>query len=73
MKASQKNKDTLAISLKEQRSKERLNQFGIDEDAVLTVRVVEARDLVPMDYTGKSDPYCVLKFGNEVHKTHYVA
>ena len=39
---------------------------------MLTVRVIEARDLVPMDYTGKSDPYCVLKFGNETHKTHYI-
>jgi hypothetical protein len=49
--------------LKEQRKKERLNSYGIDEDAVLSVRVVEARDLTPMDLQGKADPYVVLKFG----------
>ena len=49
---------------KEQRLKERLNSYGIDEDAILSVRLVEARDLTPMDITGKADPYCVLRFGN---------
>jgi Ca2+-dependent lipid-binding protein len=40
-----------------------LNNYGLDEDAILSVRIVEARDLKPMDITGKSDPYIVLKFG----------
>lgn len=43
--------------------RERLNAYGLDEDAILSVRVIEARDLTPMDITGKADPYCVLKFG----------
>ena len=36
----------------------------LDDDAVFSVRVVEARDLTPMDVSGKADPYCVLSFGN---------
>lgn len=54
----------MVMKLRELKSKQRLNKYGLDEDAVLSVRVVEARDLMPMDITGYSDPYCVLKFGN---------
>lgn len=49
--------------LKEQRMKERLNGYGIDIDASVSVRVVEARNLIPMDINGKSDPYVVLAMG----------
>lgn len=54
----------MVFKLKEQRQKERLNAYGLDEDAILSVRIIEARDLTPMDITGKADPYCVLRFGN---------
>lgn len=27
---------------------------------------------MPMDYTGKSDPYAVLKFGNDTFRTRYI-
>lgn len=44
----------------------------IDDDAVLSVRVVEARDLTPMDVSGKADPYAVLTFGNsQQQKSNY--
>lgn len=52
--------------------KERLNSYGLDEDAIVSIRVVEARDLTPMDITGKADPYCVLRFGNQQQKSNYV-
>jgi len=55
----------LIYKLKDQRMKERLNAHGIDEDAILSVRIIEARDLTPMDITGKADPYCILKFGGQ--------
>lgn len=42
-----------------------MNAHGIDVDAILTVRLVEARDVKPMDFNGKSDPYAVFKFGNQ--------
>jgi hypothetical protein len=50
--------------LREQKLKEKVNAYGLDLDAILTVRVVEARDIMPMDINGKSDPYIVLKLGN---------
>jgi Ca2+-dependent lipid-binding protein len=30
------------------------------EGSILTVRVIEARDLIPKDINGKSDPYVIL-------------
>jgi len=61
------------MKLKEHRSREKLNAFGLDQDAVVSVRVVEARDLMPMDLNGKSDPYVVLKFGaRQQQKTNYI-
>jgi len=44
------------VKYKEQRQKERLNNYGLDEDATLSVRVVEARDLKPLSMTGAADP-----------------
>lgn len=31
------------------------------EGSMLTVNVIEARDLKPMDYDGTSDPYVILQ------------
>jgi Ca2+-dependent lipid-binding protein len=39
---------------------------------VLSVRVVEARDLMPMDITGKADPYCILTFGKQSSRTNFI-
>lgn len=38
-----------------------MNKYGIMENSVLTVSVIEARDLKPMDYDGNSDPYVILE------------
>jgi hypothetical protein len=48
------------IKLKELKGKQKLNRHGLDEDSILSVRVVEARVLMAMDLSGKSDPYCIL-------------
>jgi Ca2+-dependent lipid-binding protein len=62
------------LKLTEQKQKERVNAYGLDLDAILTVRVVEARDLMPMDLNGKSDPYVVLKLGNmQTQRTNFVS
>lgn len=39
---------------------ERLNDYGIMHGSILTVHVVEARDLKPMYMDGTSDPYVIL-------------
>ncbi len=39
---------------------EQRNQHGIMEGSILTVHVVEARDLKPLDYDQTSDPYVIL-------------
>lgn len=49
-----------------------MNAHGLDDDAAISVRVVEARDLTPMDITGKADPYCILKFDKQTQKTNYI-
>ena len=38
----------------------------------LIVTVVNARDLVAMDLSGTSDPYCVVKCGGQRVKTHTI-
>lgn len=48
---------------------ERNNEYGIMKDSTLTVTVIECKDLVPMDYGGTSDPYCILEVGNKVIET----
>jgi Ca2+-dependent lipid-binding protein len=61
------------VKLREQKAAERVNAYGLDLDAILSVRVVEARDLMPMDLTGKSDPYVILKLGNlQTQKSNYI-
>lgn len=40
---------------------EKLNQHGIMEGSILTVRVIEARDLLAKDMNGLSDPYTILQ------------
>ena len=58
--------------LTEQRKSERITTHGIDYDAVVSVRVVEGRDMLPMDMTGYSDPYVQIKCGNQTWKTNYI-
>eukprot|EP00349_Pseudokeronopsis_sp_Brazil_P003802 CAMPEP_0202962732 /NCGR_PEP_ID=MMETSP1396-20130829/6808_1 /ASSEMBLY_ACC=CAM_ASM_000872 /TAXON_ID= /ORGANISM="Pseudokeronopsis sp., Strain Brazil" /LENGTH=172 /DNA_ID=CAMNT_0049683485 /DNA_START=106 /DNA_END=624 /DNA_ORIENTATION=- len=60
------NRDKLILKLKELKKNERISKYGIDEDAVLSVRVVEARDLIQTELIGRSSPYVQLKFGNQI-------
>lgn len=46
---------------------EKLNAFGVVNDAIVNLDIMEARDLRPMDFNGKSDPYCIITI-NGKHK-----
>lgn len=51
---------------------EELNKNGVSTDANLNVILLEARELKPMDFNGKSDPYCVLSIaGAQKQKSTY--
>lgn len=41
------------------------------DKAMLTVDVIEARDLIPMDLNGFSDPFVVLTIGDDTIQTSY--
>lgn len=57
--------------LKHVREVEVLNKYNIMEGSILSVHVVEARDLKPMDIDGTSDPYVVLSIENQKIETKY--
>jgi len=50
---------------------EQLNEFGIMHESVLTVHVVEARDLLPLDMDGTSDPYVILQIEDQRIETNF--
>ena len=52
-------------------STEQLNEYGIMQGSILTVHVVEARDLKPMDMDGTSDPYAILEIEDQRIETNY--
>lgn len=41
------------------------------QGSILTVHVVEARDLKPMDMDGTSDPYAILEIEDQRIETNY--
>ena len=50
---------------------EQLNEYGIMHGSILTVHVVEARDLKPMDMDGTSDPYVILQIEDQRIETNF--
>ena len=46
--------------------------LGDHGDAVFHVDLIKAKDLIKADMIGKSDPYAVLKCGNQTDKTKVV-
>jgi Ca2+-dependent lipid-binding protein len=48
-----------------------LNEYGIMHGSILTVHVVEARELKPMDMDGTSDPYVILHIEDQRIETNY--
>ena len=50
---------------------EKLNSEGIAENAVVNVSVLEAKDLKPLDFIGKSDPYVILIVDDKKEKSTY--
>jgi C2 domain len=50
---------------------ERLTEGGVSYTAVLNICVIEACDLKPLDFIGKSDPYVILKLEDGIEKSSY--
>lgn len=55
MKSNFQNQYQMALQ------KEVKNKHGVMNDSLLTVKVIQAADLVPQDMGGTSDPYCILE------------
>jgi Ca2+-binding EF-hand superfamily protein len=61
-----------ALTERNKFTKEELNKNGVATDANLNVILLEARELKPMDFNGKSDPYCVFSInGGQKQKSTY--
>jgi Ca2+-binding EF-hand superfamily protein len=52
---------------------EELNSYGIMKGSVLTVHVVKAQNLIPMDIGGASDPYVILSCEGQQIETRYIS
>ena len=54
------------------RATESLNRHGIMHGSVLTVSLIDAKDLIPMDSNGLSDPYVILKCEGQQFTSKYI-
>lgn len=57
---------------KEAKAIERANSFGIMDGSYLTVRVIEARNLKPMNEDNSSDPYAVISIEGQKEETKFI-
>jgi hypothetical protein len=64
------NKDKFLKGMNENKD-EMLNENGVSRTSSLTVRIVEARDLKPMNYDGLSDPYAQITLGDKKVLSNY--
>lgn len=55
-----KKKQEIQIKLNEISQTEQMNAYGIMVGSVLTVTVIEARELRSTRLTGSANPYCIL-------------
>mmetsp|Transcript_54168 Transcript_54168/g.61993 ORF Transcript_54168/g.61993 Transcript_54168/m.61993 type:complete len:471 (+) Transcript_54168:954-2366(+) len=64
-------RDDTREKLLEAKRTEKVNKYGIMQGSILTVTVERAENLEPMDMTGTSDPYAVVKCEGRKDKTEY--
>ena len=57
---------------KEAKAIERINSYGIMEGSYLTVRIIEARNLKPMNENNFSDPYAVISIEGQKEETNFM-
>ncbi len=51
---------------------EKINEYGIMDGSILTVNVIEAKDLIPQDINGTSDPYAIIGIEGQRQSTKYI-
>lgn len=66
-----RQREEMVQKLRQVQASEQLNEYGIMHGSILTVHVVEARDLKPMDMDGTSDPYVILQIEDQRIETSY--
>jgi Ca2+-dependent lipid-binding protein len=62
-----------AVSSHHAPSLSRIDSVSLLTGRTIRVTVAEGRDLMPADYTGFSDPYVKLQYGNITRKTKTVS
>ena len=67
-----KKMDEFKKKLIQARTTESYNAYGVMHGSKLTVEALDAKDLVPMDSNGLSDPYVILEIGNQKEQTKYI-
>lgn len=64
-----RSKEQAMMKLEEVKKTEKINAYGIMEKSKLTINVVEARELKPLDSGKTSDPFVKINFAGTEEKT----
>ena len=67
-----KKMDEFKKKLIQARTVQSFNSHGVMHGSKVKVEVIDAKDLIPMDRNGLSDPYVVLELGSQREQTKYI-
>jgi Ca2+-binding EF-hand superfamily protein len=67
-----KKMDEFKRKLIQARTSQSFNSYGIMHGSKVKVEVFDAKELIPMDRNGLSDPYAILEIGSHKEQTKYI-